>query len=86
MVVMFKMFFFLYMISTFSISIAFIFQDLKDLKTRLELPSRLTPSLDDVNFTFGVHSAAMSVILKYWKDNYDWTKREKRINAFKHFK
>ncbi|KAF2365460.1 Epoxide hydrolase N-terminal [Trinorchestia longiramus] len=61
-------------------------ESLKDLKTRLELPPRLTSSLDGANFTYGMDSTTMAVILKYWKDTYDWKKREKKLNAYKHFK
>ncbi|KAF2359695.1 Epoxide hydrolase N-terminal [Trinorchestia longiramus] len=61
-------------------------KDVDDLKTRLSLPPRFAPPLEGVNFNYGMDSTTMAVILQYWKDSYDWKNREKKLNAFKHYK
>ena len=61
-------------------------QEVDDLKARLALPPRLAPSLEDSFFHYGVNSAAMSAILKYWTESYDWKKREQKLNSYPHFK
>ncbi|KAF2351409.1 Epoxide hydrolase N-terminal [Trinorchestia longiramus] len=61
-------------------------KDVDDLKARLSLPPRFALPLDEVKFFYGMDSTTMAVILKYWKDTYDWKKREKKLNTFKHFK
>ncbi|XP_018015212.2 juvenile hormone epoxide hydrolase 1 isoform X1 [Hyalella azteca] len=61
-------------------------KDVQDLQARLAQAPRLAPSLEGVNFTYGMDSTTMAVILKYWRDSYDWKKRETKLNAYPHFK
>ncbi|KAK4299620.1 hypothetical protein Pmani_028121 [Petrolisthes manimaculis] len=61
-------------------------KDLKDLKDRLSLPLRLTPALEGTNFTYGFNSDTLSRIITYWIKNYDWRKRETKLNKYPHYK
>ncbi|KAG0710919.1 Juvenile hormone epoxide hydrolase 1 [Chionoecetes opilio] len=60
--------------------------DLDDLKARLALPLRLTPALENANFTYGFTAATLDKVVRHWRTKYDWKKREARLNTFPHFK
>ena len=53
---------------------------------RLSLPLRLTPALQDANFTYGFTDTTLDAVVKYWRTKYDWKKREERLNSYPHFK
>ncbi|XP_071517142.1 juvenile hormone epoxide hydrolase 1-like [Panulirus ornatus] len=61
-------------------------KDVKDLEARLALPLRLTPPLEDSKFTYGMNSEALQKIIHYWRHDYDWRKREAKLNLYPHFK
>lgn len=59
--------------------------DLEDLRVRLRnsrLPEAETP--DD--WSQGIPLAYVSEVLAYWRDDYDWRRGERRINAFDQFR
>ncbi|KAG7167973.1 Epoxide hydrolase 1-like [Homarus americanus] len=60
--------------------------EVDDLKARLALPLRLTPGLEDANFTYGINADTLHTIVQYWRKKYDWNKRQTRLNTYPHFK
>lgn len=60
-------------------------QDLDDLKARLSLPLRLTPPLENANFTYGMNQNTLKEIVQHWRLKYDWRKREALLNYYPHF-
>lgn len=64
----------------------FSLQDVDDLKARLALPLRRTPSLEGANFSYGFSDATLEAVVKHWRTTYDWKKREARLNSYPHFK
>lgn len=56
-----------------------------DLKERLN-KSRITDSLDGVNFEYGFNSEILKKLVDYWNNQYDWRSVEKSLNQYNHFK
>ncbi|XP_042223741.1 juvenile hormone epoxide hydrolase 1-like [Homarus americanus] len=67
-------------------NINFSKKEVDDLKARLALPLRLTPGLEDANFTYGINADTLHTIVQYWRKKYDWNKRQTRLNTYPHFK
>ncbi|XP_063601109.1 juvenile hormone epoxide hydrolase 1-like [Penaeus indicus] len=61
-------------------------EEVADFRTRLSLPLRLTPPLEQANFTYGFNSNALVKVVDYWRRGYDWRERERRLNAFAQYK
>lgn len=62
------------------------FQIIDDLQDRLEAASNFTPPLEGANFRYGFNSEFLKKILNYWRDEYNWPKREIYLNSLPQFK
>lgn len=71
-------------VTTFRIAVSQ--QALDDFSYRLALPPRLTPALQDANFTYGVNPDTLQAVLYHWRHRYDWRQREARLNSYPHYK
>ncbi|XP_017770294.1 PREDICTED: juvenile hormone epoxide hydrolase 1-like, partial [Nicrophorus vespilloides] len=60
-------------------------QVLNDLKTRLNNRKNLTKSLENSNHHYGLNADLVDEVMDYWKDDYDWRKREEYLNKFPQF-
>ncbi|XP_033116143.1 epoxide hydrolase 1-like [Anneissia japonica] len=58
---------------------------LSDLKSRIR-NARFAEGLEDSQFHYGVRPEYMRKVAKYWMNSYNWTKKEKEINKYDHFK
>ncbi|XP_017768877.1 PREDICTED: juvenile hormone epoxide hydrolase 1-like [Nicrophorus vespilloides] len=59
---------------------------LDDLKNRLLRHRLITKSLEDSNHHYGINSALLSEVVDFWRNDYDWRKREVYLNKFPQFK
>ncbi|KAF4516751.1 hypothetical protein B566_EDAN004590 [Ephemera danica] len=60
-------------------------QVLSDLNTRLSLELKLKPPLEGVNFEYGFNSNALRKIVDFWRNEYNWREREKKLNEMPQF-
>ena len=60
-------------------------EDVADLKTRLNIPLRLTPPLQGQQFLYGFNTDYFPEVVNHWKNNYDWRKHEAHLNTFPQF-
>lgn len=45
-----------------------------------------TAPLEDAEWTYGVNFQFMQNVLRYWRDNYNWKKRQELLNKYPQFK
>ncbi|CAH1160265.1 unnamed protein product [Phaedon cochleariae] len=60
-------------------------QVLKDLQWRLENHRPFTPPLEGIQQQYGMNTNLLKKIVDFWKNEYDWRKREKFLNQFPQF-
>ena len=51
------------------------------LKIKLTNYRKAIPTLQDVNYTYGLPSAVLDKLVKYWINEYDWVKQETELNS-----
>lgn len=60
--------------------------DVDDFEMRLNFPLRIQSSLEGSNFNYGFNGETLEKIIEYWRNEYDWKKRENHLNTYQHFK
>ncbi|KAL4709526.1 hypothetical protein ACJJTC_007257, partial [Scirpophaga incertulas] len=61
---------------------------ISDLRARFDRyrNTKVTPSLENTAWTYGVNSETFEQFISYWVFVYDYEKREKYLNQYKHYK
>ncbi len=59
--------------------------ELEDLRHRLAT-TRWTDDFANDDWGYGANAAYIRELATHWLENYDWRERERRMNAFKHFR
>lgn len=57
-----------------------------DLKHRLDIDRPYTPPLEGIQQQYGFNTNLLREIVNFWKDEYNWPKREVFLNQFPQFK
>ncbi|XP_015125675.1 juvenile hormone epoxide hydrolase 1 [Diachasma alloeum] len=58
---------------------------IEDLKHRLSNTRDLTPPLEKTGWTYGISGTYLKTVLDYWRNKYDWYKRQELLNKFPQF-
>ena len=73
------------------VCLSFFLKIIDDLNERLDkhfstagVRPKVTP-LEDTKWTYGVTLPYIQNILRYWRDNYKWTKRQELLNKYPQF-
>lgn len=65
-------------------SIHFGEKQIEDLRSRID-KTRLPRELNDENWNLGVKGDYLQSLLDYWRDGYDWFRKEKELNQYPQF-
>lgn len=65
-------------------NIRFAEQQLDDLRRRLDM-ARLPQAWRGAGWSYGTDSDYLSKLLAYWRDEYDWRRRERELNRYPQF-
>ena len=58
---------------------------LEDLKKRISA-TRWTDEIENSKWEYGTNETYLKELCSYWRDSFDWKKRESFLNTFSHFK
>lgn len=59
---------------------------IKDLHRRIDNAIPFQQPLEGVNHNYGINTNLLKAIVDYWRNQYDWSKRQEFLNQFPHFK
>ncbi|XP_066261557.1 juvenile hormone epoxide hydrolase 1-like [Euwallacea similis] len=57
---------------------------LNDLNFRLHHTKPFHPSLEGVKQRYGIHNTVLQNFMEYWKNQYNWTERQRFLNQYSH--
>ena len=58
---------------------------LDDLRRRIDV-ARLPPAFPGGDWKFGMDNGYLDTLLAYWRDSYDWTRKEQELNQYPQFR
>ncbi|KAF6200548.1 hypothetical protein GE061_004991 [Apolygus lucorum] len=61
-------------------------EDLDDLWRRLDNTRKLTEPSEGTGFTYGFNTTYLNTIIRYWRDEYNWSERQALLNEFPQFR
>lgn len=56
-----------------------------DLNERLDKTRNYVPPLENAAWTYGVSSNYFKNVINYWRNKYDWSKRQALLNKYPQF-
>ena len=59
---------------------------IQDLNARLDQWKKPTKPLENAHFTYGMNTDYLTKVVKFWRNEYNWKKREAFLNSLPHFK
>ena len=64
--------------------IAFGEERMDDLRRRIG-GTRLPKALNDENWSLGTDRDYLTALLEYWRNGYDWSRKERELNQYPQF-